>query len=503
MRRKFLRSENGQLLVWVALAVPLLILFTALAVDMSLIYMNKGRLANAVDSAVLTGVRNYGNGSAQQITQAQSLATDMFEANYGSTAPSLTFEWCPNSSDPNCGQSISLTVHAEATQKTNFMQIVPKFAIWQLGDTAQATRSNLVMTIILDRSGSMCGGTIPCVGGGSGDDGGEALQAAVPAFVADFDNGVDHLGLVSFASTATTDVAMTTNFQSAIDKAVAGYTFVGGTFGGGAGTNTCAYGTACTETNGPPLNMADYQNSTVPVSPGFPVTRVVVYFTDGQMNTIQDTFACTNLGNTLYNYGGFDPSCSSGVCTPPPSTDYDFFNANNSNSNWSQTTGNDLSWFYATDSGNGSCNWGPNGGGLGLCGSNPPWNATTVCKGVTQFYSQQNGTNEPFTWTNITNETKWRALYTAGKMQGETTPTYVYVIGLGNVITGNPTTEAFLATLANDPNGPANYSGATYNSSLPAGLFLIVPNCPSSVCTQELTEAFQTIAARVLLRLSQ
>jgi len=60
-----------------------------------------------------------------------------------------------------------------------------------------------------------------------------------------------------------------------------------------------------------------------------------------------------------------------------------------------------------------------------------------------------------------------------------------------------------LATLANDPSGPSKYTGAVYNSSLPDGLFLVVPDCPSSTCTSELTTAFQTIAAKILLRLTQ
>ena len=82
-------------------------------------------------------------------------------------------------------------------------------------------------------------------------------------------------------------------------------------------------------------------------------------------------------------------------------------------------------------------------------------------------------------------------------------PTYVFVIGLGHAVSGSVTTEAFLSTLANDPNGPTNYAGAVYNSSLPAGLFLVVRDCPSAACTQELTTAFQTIAAKILLRLTQ
>jgi hypothetical protein len=127
-----------------------------------------------------------------------------------------------------------------------------------------------------------------------------------------------------------------------------------------------------------------------------------------------------------------------------------------------------------------------------------------TCNGVTSFFSQQHNTTESFTRDNVTAETQWRAIYTANAMRSETpVATYFYVIGLGHDVSGSIPTEAFLSTLANDPNGPSNYPGAVYNSSLPAGLFLIVPDCPSPACTNELNTAFQTIAAKILLRLSQ
>ena len=92
MLGSFLRDENGQIVIWVALSLVLLCLFTAMAVDMGVIYMQKARLANAVDSAVITGIKDY---SSQGQQGAQNMATDMFQANYGSASPTLTYEWCP------------------------------------------------------------------------------------------------------------------------------------------------------------------------------------------------------------------------------------------------------------------------------------------------------------------------------------------------------------------------------------------------------------------------
>ena len=80
-------------------------------------------------------------------------------------------------------------------------------------------------------------------------------------------------------------------------------------------------------------------------------------------------------------------------------------------------------------------------------------------------------------------------------MRTESSPTYIFTIGLGSGV--STSTQAFLAQLANDP------SYSTYIKSQPAGLFLYVPNCPGATCTANLNKAFQTIASKILLRLTQ
>ncbi len=441
MRGNIAREEHGQILVFFALALPLLILFTAAAIDMGLIYVTKAKLSKAVDAACLTGIKNFSQGE----TIANSLATDIFDANFGASPPTPAFTWTAGSATT----PVALQVSATATVNTLFMKYLPQFTTWTLRDTATASRSNLVMSLVLDRSGSM------------GPDGGmTALQTAVPNFVADFVNGTDHIALISFASNSSVDVPLTASFLTPIKNAVASMNPSGGTFGTGAGTNT-----SFSTSYGPPLSMADNQNSSISY---VQETKVVVYFTDGLMNTIQDTFNCTNNppGPTLYNYGGYDlPQAGVAALVPTDGTQ------------WADipTTGPPP---YGTRSG--------------------------TCSGVTSFFSQQFQTTKTFTRSNVTAETQWRAIYTANAMRSESPiATYIYVIGLGSSVSGSVPTEAFLATLANDPNGPSSYTGAVYNSGLPPGLFLTVPNCPSAACTAELNTAFQTIAAKILLRLTQ
>ena len=137
----------------------------------------------------------------------------------------------------------------------------------------------------------------------------------------------------------------------------------------------------------------------------------------------------------------------------------------------------------------------------GFCKNSVPYNSTKSCKGPTTFPSQKLGGNGAFTRANITTEAVYRALYTANQMRAESpVPTYIYVIGLGSAISGDSCTEAFLATMANDPtasNYPCSSNPGHTNPNQPQGQLFVVPDCPSTLCTYELNQAFQLIAARL------
>jgi hypothetical protein len=339
--------------------------------------------------------------------------------------------------------------------------------------SAPPVPATVVMSLVIDRSGSEVS-----------DGGATALQAAVPQFVGYFTQGLDYLALVSFASSSSINVPITSTFMTPIDNAIQSMTFVGGTFGTGAGA-----GTNYSSTNGPPLSLADYQNNSVELPPGASEVKAVVYFTDGLMNTLQDQFSCTNISSspTLINYGGFDAISGN---NPQLVASFDPFMEEDGNVYCYESTqyaGSDP--YYSECSNHVTL--------LDYTGAN----CTDNGQPVTTFPSQQFGEPMTISRQNVTAEAQWRAIYTANQMRSETpVPTYIYVIGLGNAVTENSCTEAFLATLANDPAAPS-YScpsdPGVYNSSLPPGLFLPVANCPSQQCTQELEQVFQVIASRL------
>lgn len=86
--------------------------------------------------------------------------------------------------------------------------------------------------------------------------------------------------------------------------------------------------------------------------------------------------------------------------------------------------------------------------------------------------------------TNVSNDAKYRAVQLANTMrtQGVT----VYSIGLGDKID-----ETYLQEVANDPASPE------YNPNEPSGLAEFAPTA------SQLDSAFQTIASKILLRLTQ
>jgi Flp pilus assembly protein TadG len=414
------KNERGQVLILLACIMTGLLLTSALAVDVGFAYVTKAKLAKAVDAACLTGMTNLSLGQSA----AQTLAASSFSANYSTSGLDSVPPTVNVSFSTSSGQEV-VNVNGSATIHTIFMGLLPGFRTLTVNANAQALRGSLAMTVVLDRSGSM-----------TSNGGQQAILSAAPTFVNYFNNATDEVAMVSFASNATTDIAIGYQFQTPIDNKISNLSFVGGTFGLGG------------------LTLAKAQEDSVVPQQGQNLVKVVVYFTDGLVNEIQDTFHCnTQWGNTLYNYGGYD-------------------------------SGSSVDFFVPTD----GTDWG------GLVTYNrqsvPPHTPTPPCGGVTTFTSQINGQQKSFTRSNVTADAQYRSLQTANSLRAE--GVYVYSIGLGS----DPS-QTFLQEIANDPASP------TYNANQPVGMAVFAPDCPSAQCTQELQQVFQTIAARILLRLTQ
>jgi Flp pilus assembly protein TadG len=429
-----IQRENGQMLLMFVLLLVVMIGFVGLGVDLGFAYITRAKLSKAVDSACLNGMRNYWQGTAQ----ASLIASNTFVVNYGTSGrdvapPSLAISFVTSN------QNTVLNVQASVAINTFFIRVMPAIggASWKtltVGSSAQATRTKVILALVLDHSGSMDPSHgPPPTGDGCGSGGGSYLPNAVTTFINFFSDSIDEASMASFGSTATLNVPMEQPFKSDITTAASNLFWCGGTFSQGGLTN------ALVQENGVtiPANQVALQ--------------VVVFFTDGLANMIQDTLNCPTP--TLWNFGGEDtptPSC-------PEASGVFFFSPTAPDTCPGQ---NNYSCFVVDGN-------------------------TPSCCNVTQFHSNQNGM-ESLTRANVTAEAQFRCIQTANDMRNN--GILVYSIGLGGATDVN---LPFLAQVANATNYPQ------YNPSLPVGLALLA-NDPSQLQT-----LFTQVANDILFRLTQ
>ena len=404
-------KESGQVLVLFALWLPLLCLFVGFGIDFGFGFLTKAQLAKAVDAASLAAMRNLGRGQTEATTigLAEFALNSNANSNLYVSAPSATITYSKDSS----GEPI-VNVAATAKIRTFFIGLAG-FHTLTVANFSQATRPPIILSLVLDRSGSM------------NDNGGAAaLPGSVTDFLGYFIENTDQLGEESFSSIATNDVPITTAFQTPITNSVNGMAFGGATFAQGG--------------------LLDAQTQVTGVSP-LPTNavQVVVFFTDGWANSIQATVAGSQV-----NFGGCAPAeFAVGWC-------------------------NGISCWNAA-----------NGGSIGGTVVSSP-NTAVTCDGASTFTATDTAdlTNPAsLTINNIADEADYRAVQLANTMRSQGIT--VYAVGLGDKIN-----TTYLQELANDPASPE------YNANEPSGIFADAPTA------SDLDTAFQTIASKILLRLT-
>ncbi len=425
---RFLEREHGQTLIMFVLLLVVLIGFVGLGVDLGFAYITRAKLSKAVDSACLNGMRNFYQGTAQ----ASQIASNTFVLNYGTSGrdvapPSLAISFVTSNNNT------VLNVKATVAINTFFIRVFPAIggASWKtltVGESAQATRVKVILALALDRSGSMDPNRgPPPMGDGTGTGGGKYLPDAVTKFINFFSDTIDEASMASFASTATLDIPMEQPFINDISSAASNLNWCGGTFSQGGLTNALV------------------QENSVTIPANQVALKVVVFFTDGLANMIQDTLSCP--GALTWNFGGQDSGTWVGFWYPNTTT-------------------------KSCSDQNNQC-----GNGSSLSGCTPNCSAT-------QFRSNLNGgAMEDFTRANVTAEARYRCLQVANDMRANNI--LVYSIGLG----GTDVDMNFLAQVAN--------AGGIDDPQQPEGLALLA-NDPG-----QLQAYFAQIAKDILSRLTQ
>lgn len=293
--RKKLGNGRGQILLMLAIALPVVLMFTGLAIDLGGAYITKTTLSKAVDAAALAAMRNYSQGQ----TQAQAIAQSAFNVNYQSAFGASANPPVVNINiGTDANNNTIVNVSATATINTFFMGIAG-YQTLTISSSAQATRPKLIMSLVLDKSGSM-----------NLNGGAQALAPAVDSFLPNFDNTNDEVAMVSFSTLATVNVPIQTEFTNPITTAVNAMTFGGATFSQSGMSN------------------GQTQIDSVPVSTGEDVVKVAIFFTDGWANTIEDSLNCPPATTLLFG-GCAPPEEAAGWCSG-----FGFFDP---------TTGNSLS----------------------------------------------------------------------------------------------------------------------------------------------------------------
>ena len=267
------RCERAQVFLLFALSLPILIAFAGLGIDLGFAFLARANLSKAVDAAALAAMRNFGLGQ----TQATAIAQSVFNTNYGSgvgrdSAPPVFNISMTTDANNNSVVNVSATVSVN----TFFLRMLSGLKTLQIASNAQATRPRLIMSLVLDKSGSM-----------NKNGGAQALPPAVDNFLTYFDNNTDEVADISFSSVASVDVPIGANFLSPITNAVNKMPFGGATYSQGG------------------LLDGQTQINSVPVASGQNVVKVAVFFTDGWANTVEDNLSCPPT--TLLNFGGCAP----------------------------------------------------------------------------------------------------------------------------------------------------------------------------------------------------
>ena len=182
------RRRKGITLILTAMLLGAILPLVGLAIDASLLYVVKTKLSAAVDAAALAGARSLNRGMdlASQSANAIATANAFFSANFPNghlNTANLTFT-------PVVAESAlrtrTVTMTASADAPSYFMRLLG-FGATTVRASGQASRRDVNMVLVLDRSGSMSGAM-------------SDMTAAAIAFVDRFAEGRDNVGLIVFSN---------------------------------------------------------------------------------------------------------------------------------------------------------------------------------------------------------------------------------------------------------------------------------------------------------------
>jgi Flp pilus assembly protein TadG len=194
-RRSRIANESGVALVYMAVLITSLLLFSGLAVDSGRAYVVKAQLTKAVDGAALGAARTLNSGDPR------GEASRIFNANFpagtfgttSNTDPATDPGFFSLSTDTVTGVNI-VTVTASATLPTTFMRL-GNYTQVTVSSSGEAQRRMVDLSLVIDVSASI----------GSQWT---AVRDAARTFIDSFDGAHDRLALMTFSNGASVIDAM-------------------------------------------------------------------------------------------------------------------------------------------------------------------------------------------------------------------------------------------------------------------------------------------------------
>jgi Flp pilus assembly protein TadG len=520
--------QRGVSLVLAGLSLTFIVPAVGLMIDVSVLYSVRARFQAAVDGAALAAARalNMGQTTSAQAAAAQSNAVNWFYANFptgswGTRGTNMSAATVNVFDDANNPHVRNVTVTASTTVPSYFMAWFGATST-PLSATGNASRRDVVVMMVLDRSGSM---SSAC----------SSMVTSAKLFTGQFAAGRDRMGLVSFSDNVYIHSSPTTNFQS-----VLGYKNNLGSGTGALDSITCTSGGTSTAQA---ISVA-YNELYKANLPG--ALNVIMFETDGLPNTLtlnfwdsatgttalKSTSNCTDKNTKKLSQGGFATSAVIPSWTSGQSLGSGSYFANipagmiGGAYSYDPNTGDkfDLLFKYWATSTSG--NFGSssslstasgcafnNSGGLD---KSPPFSDIAWFPVKDVWGNQLSPGYLPVTLSNGRVSPTWQTYHNAALNAADnaayrartnaTLPAYFFVIGLGGTST-NPPDYVLMQRIANDPNGdnynsPPLYSGCsqeancTTYSGQPQGTFIYSAN------TSSLSQAFLSVSSQVL-RLSK
>lgn len=511
-------QESGVTLLVGIVALLFIIPMAGISIDVGVLYSVKSRLQASVDGAALAAARalNLGSSTTAQAASAKQNAVNWFYANFpngswGTTGTQMDATTVNVFDDPNNPRLRNVTVSASTSAPTYFMKWLG-FNSVTVSAGGNASRRDVVVMMVLDRSGSMAG-----VCG--------SMIAAAKLFTGQFAAGRDLIGLVSFNDGTTLHSSPATNFQS-----VLGYTNT--TSGTGIlDTLSCNGGTGTAQAISVAynelyrINLPGALNILMFETDGLPNT-LTLSFWDSSTSTagLSNTSGCTDTAGKTIGSGGFNktavlptwagaPTLGAGSyftlpqymiggfysSDPSKGAYFDILNYYWGSNGYVNTPGcvfnsnhlistnyTEFAWIPPTDI------WGNQ-----LAPASGAYKAVTVSGSHVQNSGWTNFHNAAL---NATDNAAYRARTNA------TIPAYFFGIGLGGN-NGDPPDFILMQRLTNDPNpdnfnNPKKYdpcaseSGCVTYPNQPQGTFIF------SADSSALSRAFLSISSQIL-RLSK